>query len=249
MYLQFILIFLSGLIAGVINILAGGGSLLTLPALIFSGLPASIANGTNRLALLVGGLSGVSRFRKSGYFEPKLGLKLAIPTTVGAIAGSFIAVDIPDEIFKPIFATVMLIILAFMLFRPDFEKNDKPKRVIPYWVQCIAFIILGLYGGIIQAGVGILAMALLAAVIPSKLTRINSLKNFIVTFYIIFSVVIFVIHGKIDWIAALVLSLGNFTGAFIGTHIATKKGELWVKIALAIIVLAMSLKLFNVFSL
>lgn len=244
--IQGLMVFGGGIFAGFINVLAGGGSLITIPLLILFGLPTAVANGSNRIALVAGGLAGVHRFSKKGVFDWRVGLKMGIPAIIGAIAGSFVAVDLPDSIFKPMLAVLMLVILIFILKKPKIYTHENSKNH-PYWITALVFLGIGLYGGIIQAGVGFLLMGSLAFLTNFNLVKINSLKLFVVSLYLIFSLVIFVSRGKVNWSYGLVLSAGNICGAWIGTHVALTKGDKWIKIVLSSTVIVMSLKLIGLF--
>lgn len=248
MIVKYLIILLSGIIAGFVNILAGGGSALTIPALIiFAKLPSAVANGTNRIAILVGAFVGVNRFRKKGYFEPKFGLILAVPALIGAIVGSAIAVKISDRVFNIALAIVMLIVLTIILINPGqkkAEKNNKnTKELNKKIITIIVFFFIGMYGGIIQVGVGYLLMAGLALLTKGSLIRINSLKVFVVFIYTIFSLGVFIWNGKVSLLFGLVLATGNSIGAGLGAHFAVQKGDKWIKIILAITMVGLAVKL------
>lgn len=113
------LILVTGVAAGFMNTLGGGGSLLTLPMLIFLGSPAAVANGTNRIALIVQNVVAVSNFRRKGFFYPKLGIALAIPAVLGSFLGARFAISITEELFQKVLAVIMIVILVLILARPE----------------------------------------------------------------------------------------------------------------------------------
>ena len=115
---QFLVIFTVGVVAGVINTLAGGGSLITLPMLIFLGLPATVANGTNRLAITVQSMLAVAGFKRKGVSNFKLSFLMSLPALIGAIIGAQLAVDVSDILFKRILAVVMILVLGLILWNP-----------------------------------------------------------------------------------------------------------------------------------
>lgn len=248
MVLKLILLFCAGLFAGFGNIMAGGGSLLTLPALIFLGLPASVANGTNRVAILVQNIFATARFRRGGHFYWKAGLILTVPAVIGASLGSLVAVHIPDELFKKILAGVMVASLATVLMNKTrtLEKMQDVK-VKHYLPLVVAFFFVGIYGGVIQAGVGFLVILTLSLVPRLSLVQLNSIKIFIILLYMIPSLFIFVIHGKVDWIYGLILAGGNGLGGWLGAHVAIKKGDRIVKVVFSVAVFVMALKLIGIF--
>jgi len=250
--LELTVIFASGVAAGFINILAGGGSLLTMPILIFLGLPAATANGTNRVGLAVETLVGVAKFRERGLFNPGFSLELALPAVVGAILGSSIAIKIPDEVFEKVLAVVMILILALILRSPkagsgspDAEEITSSSRI----VSMVSFFFVGLYGGFVQAGVGFVIIAALSILTRLSLVRINSIKIFVVGVYIIPTLIVFVVSGNVNWLFGAVLAAGMGLGAWVGAHVAVKKGDRWIKVFLVVTVLAMAAKLSGVLSL
>lgn len=242
---KLLLIFSAGICAGFINVFAGGGSLLTIPLLIFMGLPSAVANGTNRLAILAQCALGVERFRRKGIFDYKLGLLVAFPSVTGAVIGSLIAVDLPDRIFNRVLAVVMIFVLISILRKSpknniSVKKEPSTRRKI---ILSAAFFFVGLYGGIIQAGVGIIIIAILSFLTDLSLVKINSLKLFIVAFYMIFSVAIFASSGKIEWAPGLVLAAGSAAGAWMGVNVTIKKGDRFIRAVLAVVIPAIAVKL------
>ncbi|KJS22880.1 MAG: integrase [Clostridiaceae bacterium BRH_c20a] len=243
---KIILILATGTAAGFLNVLGGGGSLLTIPMLIFLGLPSAMANGTNRVALLVQDIVAVANFRSKGFFDLKLSLTLAIPALVGSIIGSKIAISLPDEIFNKILALVMFAVLFLAIKQPqkkiisEEEGKLSPDRKIP---SMIAFFFIGIYGGFIQAGVGFIIIAALTLITGMSLVRINSLKVFIGGLFILSSLLVFIISGKIDWSLGLTLAIGNSLGAWLGSNFAVVKGDKWIRYILIVTVTFMALKL------
>lgn len=243
-----IIILITGIAAGFINVNAGGGSFITLPVLIFTGLPVAVANGTNRVALATANIIAVFNFKKSGYFDWKLALMLAVPATIGAVAGSFISINLPDELYNTMLAIVIIVVILFIIINPSRfikipDEISKSRKIAGMFI----FLLLGLYGGIIQAGVGFLIITSLFFVTGYTLVKINSLKVLIVLIYMTFSLAVFIVSGNINWIYALVLSVGNGTGAFLGSRFAIKHGDKWIKVIMIVASLIMALKLLNVF--
>ncbi|MEA2021347.1 MAG: sulfite exporter TauE/SafE family protein, partial [Candidatus Caldatribacteriota bacterium] len=149
------LILIVGIVAGFMNTIGGGGSLLTLPMLIFLGLPAAVANGTNRIALIVQGIVGVANFKRKGIFYPKLSIILSIPAIFGSLLGARYAINIPEELFQKILAVMMIVILVIIVTRPEKKflkaiegENLSTSRLI---VSILVFFGVGFYGGFIQA--------------------------------------------------------------------------------------------------
>lgn len=242
-----ILLFAIGSAAGFLNVLAGGGSSLTLPVLIFLGLDASVANGTNRVAVLVQNISAVHSFKQENYFDLKLSLKLALLTLPGAIAGSFAAVNIDNKTFETILGFVMIgVTLSLLIPLPKQKDNEVESKVntIPMY---ISMLVIGFYGAFIQVGVGFLLMAALHYLMKLDLVRVNMHKVFIVLVFTIPAIILFIFTDNINWTMALVLSLGNAFGAWWSAKISVRKGEKFIKLILIIAVLIMAFKLIKFF--
>ncbi|QNB44957.1 TSUP family transporter [Thermanaerosceptrum fracticalcis] len=244
-----LLILVVGVIAGFLNTVAGGGSLLTMPMFIFLGMPSALANGTNRVALTVQGIAAAINFRRKGYFDLKLGLTLGIPAMIGSYLGAKLAIDLPDAIFNKILAGVMIIVLFLIVRQPEqpVEKPEEelslPRRIL----SAIVFFFVGMYGGFIQAGVGFIIIASLSLLTGMSLIKINSLKNFVVLFYMFISLVVFILEGKVDWVLGLTLSVGNGIGGWIGSSFVVAKGDKWIRLFLIVVAIIMAAKLLGVF--
>ena len=242
-----ILLSVIGAAAGFLNVLAGGGSSLTLPALIFLGLDASVANGTNRIAILVQNLSAVHSFKQEKFFESKLSVKLALLTLPGAIVGAVAAVKISDETFETILGTVMIgVIISLLIPMPkqdDVSSRTKLKTIPMY----LSMFVIGFYGAFIQVGVGFLLMAALHYLLKLDLVRVNMHKVFIVLIFTVPALILFILTNNINWQMAISLSLGNAVGAWWSAKISVRKGEKFIKMILMVAVLIMALKLLKVF--
>jgi uncharacterized protein len=240
--LKYVLVLIAGVVAGFFNVVAGGGSLITVPAMIFLGLPPAMANGTNRIAILSQNITSVSRFKKKGYFSPKVGLVLGLTASAGALIGSNIAVDLPAEVFNKILSGVMILVLILTLFGKKSEGTMDTIEKVP--LLAVAFFFIGIYGGFIQAGVGFIIIAVFSLISGTTLVRTNSMKVFIVMIYTIPSLIVFILNGQIEWTTGIVLAIGNSSGAWIGTNFSVSKGDKWIKIILTVTVSAMAVKLF-----
>ena len=158
---MYLVIIAAGAAAGFINTLAGSGSLITLPLLIFLGLPANVANGTNRVAILLQNVVGVSSFHRQGVMDWRGGLWLALPASLGAIVGAQIAVNLNEEVMRRTIGALMVVMLVVIIVRPNRWLVGRPEmqQRRPSWTQALIFFGIGIYGGFIQAGVGIFLLA------------------------------------------------------------------------------------------
>lgn len=240
-----VIILITGVVAGFLNTVGGGGSLLTMPMLIFFGLPSADANGTNRVALMVQNIVAITNFRQKGFFDLQLGLLLGIPAVLGSIVGAHFAISLPDEVFNKILAVVMLLVLAAIIWRPEQKLSSEEEKLKPgrRLIAVLAFLGVGFYGGFIQAGVGFIIIASLTMITGMSLVRINSVKVFVVAFYMLSSLIVFIISGKVHWVMGLTLAVGNGIGAYLGSNFAVSKGDKWIRLILIISVLIMAAKL------
>jgi len=238
-------IFTAGILAGFINTLAGGGSLLTLPILIFLGLPTAVANGTNRIAIVAQCAFAVAGFKKKGVSNFKLSLLLSTPAIIGAIIGAYFAVDISDVLFRRVLAVIMLLVLGLILWNPRQDSsgssNSLGRRQLI--TAMTVFFFIGIYGGFIQVGVGFIIIAALTTITKFNLIVTNSHKVFIAGIYTVFALIVFAFNGKVCWEIGLCLAAGMGLGGWIGSHWAVAKGERWIRVVLAICVVAMVIKL------
>jgi uncharacterized membrane protein YfcA len=245
MELELIFLVLIGFVAGVINILAGGGSLLTLPMLIFLGLPPSIANGTNRVAIFVQNIFSISGFRSKGVNTFPHSIYFGISAMLGAIIGAQIAVDISGELFNKILAVIMLFVVTYLVLNRRTNYEDLIERVTGkhLWISLILFFFIGIYGGFIQAGTGFLILLVLSGVNHFSLVKSNAVKVVVAFIYTISALAIFIYNDQVNWKYGLVLSVGNALGGWFASRWSVKKGDGLIKIFLVIMVSVMAIKL------
>ena len=242
-----LILFGVGLIAGFMNVTAGGGSTLTLPTLIFLGLDAAVANGTNRIAIFVQNVFAVYSFKKEKYQQFNLSLKLSLFTLPGAIAGAILAVKISDALFQRILGVVMIGIIISMIIpkaKIAFDNNSKKKITV---TVLISMLFIGFYGGFVQVGVGFIIMAALNYLLKFDLVHVNMHKVFIVLVYTVPALLIFIFTGSINWLFGISLAAGNAIGGWWAVKVSVKKGDKLIKVVLIIAILIMSLKLLDVF--
>lgn len=240
-------LFSIGVLTSVINIMAGGGSTLTLPILIFFGLDAPVANGTNRIGILSQSLFGMLSFRKEKVSQLKLSLKLGLLTLPGAIIGAIYSTKIENELFEKMLGIVMIGIVFTMLV-PNSKNYFKEKILekLPWLIYPTMFL-LGFYGGFIQVGIGFLLMIALHHILKLNLVYVNLHKVVIVLIYTIPALLIFILTNNINWFYGISLASGNGLGAWWGAKLAVKKGEKIIKIFLMVAILIMSTKLLGGF--
>ncbi|MCK4555917.1 MAG: sulfite exporter TauE/SafE family protein [Candidatus Aminicenantes bacterium] len=244
--LKLLLLFSAGSIAGFINVMAGGGSTITLPILILLGLDPSLANGTNRMGILAQTFSAVVSFRQEKYHDFKLSLKLTAFTLPGAIAGAVLATRISDVLFQRILAYVLIgVTISMFLRKTNQAKLGEHSSQKTSWLIYPVMVAIGFYGGFMQVGVGFAFMVSLFHLMRLDLIRVNMHKVFIIFIYTIPAFIVFLITGNVEWKFGLTLALGMAFGAWWAAKIAVKKGEKIIRIVLVVVILWMALKLLN----
>lgn len=242
---ELVLLVIAGFAAGFINTLAGGGSLLTLPMLIFIGLPPNVANGTNRIAIILQNFSAVMGFKSKGVSTFPFNVYLGISALIGALIGAQIAVDIRGEVFNRILAVIMIIVVVIIVFKPKMDLANMEERLTgkQLWLGIIAFFFFGIYGGFINAGLGFIILLFLHYVNKMTLVRSNATKVAVVLIYTLGALVVFILNDKIHWKIGLILSIGNASGAWLASRWSVKKGDKAIKIFLFVMVVVMAVKL------
>ena len=240
-----LLLFLVGLIAGALNVIAGGGSLLSLPVMIFLGLPPTVANGTNRVAILLQNVGASWSFHRRGLVSKEWLLIAVPPALVGAILGTVAAVNIGELEFQRILAVILVAAAAWQIWNPVKLQPDGNAALpvgIRRWVFVGAFFLIGVYGGFIQAGIGFLLLAATSAA-GFNLIRGNALKVTVVLGFTPVALLLFAWNGKIDWAMGFALAAGNFLGGLAGVHLQVLKGHAWVRGVVTAVIVIFAIRL------
>lgn len=242
-----LILFGVGIISGFVNVIAGGGSSLTLPAMILLGLPSSVANGTNRIGILLQNVSAVYSFKRERYIETFTSFKLASVTLPGSVAGAMIAAELSNELFNKILGIIMIGIIITMVIPKKKKKypDTETKYISP--AAYISMFFIGFYGGFIQVGIGFLLMAALQGFLHVNLIRVNMHKVFIVLINTIPAFAVFVLTDNVNWGYGLSLAAGNGLGGWFSAKIQVKKGEGFIKTVLVIVIMFLSGKLLGLY--
>lgn len=235
----------AGVASGWINVVAGGGSLLTVPIMVFLGLPGPVANGTNRIAIIAQNVTAVRSFRKLGFSDFRLSATLAAAASVGALAGAMVGVDLEGEWFDRTVAFTMLAVMILMLTgrdknRPEPDASAKAKNLA---LGHVLFVGAGFWGGFIQIGVGFLMMPILYRVMGLDLVRVNMHKVFIALVFSVVALAVFAARVPIAWEAGAALAAGNALGGWLGAHSSVREGAPLIKKSLFLALAAMAVKL------
>jgi len=248
-WIEITALIMSGLLVGFINTLAGGGTIISISLFMFLGLPASVANGTNRIAIILQTLTSTASFKKQKVLDTRKGLFLAIPTVIGSIIGAEIAVDINEDIFEKAIAVIMMVMMVFILYKPQYwlkgQQHLIKKKTSP--LQYFVFLLIGLYGGFIHVGVGYFILAGLVLGAGYDLVKANALKVFIVLLYAPFTLIVFIYNKQINYEYGLIHAIGNVIGAYVASRFAVSWGAGFVRWVIVIIILISSAQLFGLF--
>jgi uncharacterized membrane protein YfcA len=246
---MYLLIIGGGILTGFINTLSGNGSVISLPLLIFAGLPANVANGTNRVGILLQNLVGTASFHQKKVLDVRGALILSIPAVIGSLIGARIAVNLDETVIRRVIGVVMMIMLVLILTRPQRWLHGETQSLqgIPRWWNFVVFFAIGLYGGFIQVGVGIFLLSGLVLGLSYNLVRANAVKVAINFLFTVASLLVFQSSGQVAWIPGLVLAVGTMLGAWLAARMAVEKGAAWVHRLVVFVVVLSAIYLLGIF--
>ncbi|MBK7340079.1 MAG: sulfite exporter TauE/SafE family protein [Saprospiraceae bacterium] len=244
---------LGGFLAGSINTLAGNGSAITLALLTeMLSLPGNVANGTNRIGILMQGIASWVPFYRNKKFVGINYLKFIIPTCIGAVCGALVSLKISSDQFMAVYRYLMLLLLIFMFIKPDrwLQTMPQSKEVSP-WITHSVLLILGFYGGFIQMGMGLFFLAVMVVIWGGSLITSNAIKIVIVSVYTLLVLILFHFHHSVRWDIGIVIGVGQALGGWLTAHYACKWrfAELWAYRFLLLIMIMTLLHLFQLDSL
>jgi uncharacterized membrane protein YfcA len=218
--------------------------MLTLPLLMFLGLPPQVANGTNRVAITLQSVTAVGGFRRMGHGNLRVSLHLALPAIVGALLGAWLATGVPDAVFQTVLVLVMIGASVFMLL-PQPKLDTRPlttDRLGPGIY--LAMFLIGVYGGFIQVGVGALFLVVLYRILKIDLPQVNVFKVSVILLYTLPALLVFAGNGQVRWSMGLTLALGNIVGAHVAVKVNLgQRGAQWVKWLTLVMVAAILVRL------
>lgn len=241
---------LAGIVAGVINTLAGSGSLVTLPMLVFLGLPSNVANATNRVGVVIQNVVGVLTFQRSGTLNLSNSLWLVLAAVPGGVAGAWLASNLGQAEMDLIIGIIMVVMLFVILFEPQrwLRQHSEVSEGRPSLWALLLFVAIGFYGGFIQASVGILILAAMVLGMNYSLAHANAIKLMIVLVVTIAALFVFINQNLIHWGFGLLMAVGQSIGAWGAARFATsaKNANLWTRRLLIAVVLISILQFFGI---
>ena len=239
-----LLLVIGGLFAGAINTVAGGGSMLTVPLLVLAGVPGNAANGSNRVGILTSNVAAVATFRRLGVDGLRHASRVVVPVVLGGLIGSFaVGRLLDDAAFERVFGLLMIPLVILSVRRPSNASGDRAwstSKVV------IVFLLIGIYGGAFQAGVG---LVLLAALTRSgfDLVMSNSIKVIVNTAVTVVALPVFILSGDIAWAPALVLAAGFVVGGWLGAQASFRGGEVLIRRVMVVAALGLAGRLIGIY--
>ncbi|PQA85596.1 sulfite exporter TauE/SafE family protein [Hyphococcus luteus] len=238
-----LLLFAAGVVSGWINVMAGGGSIISVPVMVFLGLPGPVANGTNRIGIIAQNVMAVWGFFRKGFSDFKLSASLAACASLGAFFGANAGVRLEGAWFERTLAMIMIGVLIISMTgfgQKRVSPEDKPKNLL---LGHLLFVGAGFWGGFIQIGVGLIQLPILNRVMGLDLVRANMHKVFIALVFSFVSLAVFAAQVEIEWELGLALGLGYALGGWLGAHSAVSRGEGLIRKVFYLALVAMAVKL------
>ncbi len=243
--LSFIFILIIGLIGGFFDTFVGAGSLITIPTLIFLGLPPSIAIATNRLGVTGSDIAGWYKFHKKKFIDYKIAIVLAIPSLLGSIIGANLVLEFNESLLKKIVAIMTILIMILIILNPriGIEKNKKKILKKEYYAAVFLSFIVGIYGGFYGAGAGIFIFYILILFFGQTFLESAATRKLANLSFSVMAAIVFAYKGIINYLWVIPLFVGTLTGAYFSAHYSEKIGNVWIKRLFIMIVSVMVLKL------
>ena len=231
-----VVLVLAGLLAGVANTLAGGGSFIILPLLIGLGLSPGVANATSRLGVLAHGSAATLTFARAKALPGGLVLRVAPAMCVGAIGGAWLATRLDDALLRPLFGAILVVWALMLIVRPGRFLQPPPTPLQPGPLAQLVALLIGVYGGFLQAGVGFPLMALFVSMLGHTTLQANAAKVAVVFIYTLLAMAVFAAAGQVAWREGAILALGMVGGGVLGARLQLRVGPGVVRWALVVMV-------------
>jgi uncharacterized membrane protein YfcA len=233
--------------AGIMNALAGGGTLLTFPALLLAGVPAIRANATSTVALVPGAAASLAGYRREVGAHSRWLRTLLIPSLLGGAIGSVLLLMTPEKIFERLAPWLVLFATMLFLFQLVWAR-PRPEAHAPepasWALASVAQFFAAIYGGYFGAGVGIVMLVILGSLGLTDIHAMNGLKNFFGICINAVAAAYFILRGAVDWPLALLMTAGAVLGGFVGANFARKIGKEKARVAVVVIGLGITVVLF-----
>ncbi len=245
MDINYILLIFVGVLVGFINTLAGGGSSVLYPILIFMGMPIHMAIGTSRVGFVSQGIFSLAGFKSKGIFLFPFNLYVALSAMVGGLIGAWISLQTSAQNLTKILAVIMILIAVIMIVQSKIKRINLPERITGkwLWISFIVYFFIGMYGGFIQAGMGF--MIILAGTLINRfnLAQANSIKALIVLILTIPTLYMFAVKGHVHWQAGFAIAIGTAVGSWLTSRWSVKVNDKYVRYIITVIIVSLAVKL------
>lgn len=242
-----VLLSVAAFLAGALNSVAGGGSFLTLPALVFTGMPAVAANATGTVALLPGYASGTWGFREDLAPPPGLSMRaIVLISLIGGSVGAALLLFTSDTAFRKVVPWLLLAATAMFAFAPQLRKWAGASTHGPAspWKSGLGMFLVAGYGGYFNGGLGILLLALFGLLGQTQLNAMNGMKNLVSALLTAIAVVIYAAGGLVHWPEALLMMVAATLGGYVGARVARRIPAPWLRGGIVAIGLATTVVFF-----
>ena len=233
----------AGFCAGLVNVMAGGGSILTVPIMMFLGIPGHVANGTNRITVVAHNASAIVTYVRHGVPHTKLCVTLTLVAVPPAMIGAWLSTKLNNEQFEGLLAMVMVVVLILMLAPQDRKQDDAQNAPKNLHLGHALMAMAGFWGGFIQIGIGFVILPIMHRVMGLRLVDTNILKVFIIFTYTLLAVLVFTATSDVLWLVGTIAAIGNIAGGMVGARLTLSHGEPLIRRVLAIAIIAIITKL------
>ncbi|MCK4412818.1 MAG: sulfite exporter TauE/SafE family protein [Candidatus Eisenbacteria sp.] len=239
---QYPVLIAGGFLCGIINALAGGGSFVTLPLLLLIGLPPQVANATNRVAITLQCVAGTATYHRHGVLLWRHLPAIAIPTVLGSLLGAYLAAHVDESIFRKVAAILFAVMAGTVLIDPKrWARENSVGRIRPRIYPL--FFLMGIYGGFLQAGLGVLLISTFVLAGGYDVVRGNALKFALALVFTLAALLMFASMGQVRWSTGLFLAIGTIAGGIVGARLVIVKGSRWVRVFVVIAAIGAIVKL------
>lgn len=225
--MEWILLFCAGVLGGVLNSVAGGGSFITFPSLLFVGVPPIIANATNTFASCAGYLSGAYGFRKDIAKHPEVIVYTVIWSLIGGVIGAYLLLNITESLFLEAIPWLLLFATLLFIFGPRVSdlatKMAQRASISSRWgslILALSLVFVSAYGGFFNAGLGVIVLSYLVLAGYKDINQMNGLKLLVSSSVSLVAITIFVLEGAIDWNRGVVVMAGALLGGYVAANVS-----------------------------
>lgn len=249
--MEWILLFVAGILGGVLNSVAGGGSFITFPALLFVGIPPIAANATNTFAVCAGYISGAYGFRKDIAKHPEVIIFTVIWSLVGGVIGAYLLLNITESLFLEAIPWLLLFATLLFIFGQQISyfatKLAQRASISSHWgtvILALCLVLVSAYGGFFNAGLGVIVLSYLVLAGYKDINQMNGLKLLVSSSVSLVAIAIFVTEGVIDWSRGSVVMAGTLLGGYAAASISRNIKQQHVRSFIALSSISMTIYFF-----